>query len=158
MKKYINLLMTLISLFFMILSILKNNLLCAILGILAFIVLLTLFHEMGHALFCKINKNKITRIFICFFYIKDKKIYLTNFFRLQSFCAFIKRKKNAIVYLGGPIISFFVTIIIGILLIYTKICVVLFYLILSLIYSIINIIPYGKSDMILFLEERRTQK
>lgn len=156
-KCYVYIIVIIASLIAMILSIIKNDFLLTFFAIPSFFVILTLLHELGHAMFCKLNKNIITRIFVCFFCInmKDKKIYFMDYFRFQSYCAFIKKKNNAIIYLGGPIISIVVTSIIGAYVFETKKYEMIFYFIISVLYTIINIIPYGKSDINSYIEERR---
>ena len=101
-----------------IVSLFIGSLFLSLLGIPGIFVISSFFHEMGHMIACFINGNKITKIRVYFLEFSEGKIKLRDKFRLDSSCSFIRSRNDAIVYLGGPIVSFlltFILLIVGIL-------------------------------------------
>lgn len=122
-------------------------------------VFITVFiHEMGHYIGCKINNNIVTSINTPLFVIKGNKANIINTLFPKCYCGFIKKHNNALAYIGGPIMSLLLILVLIYIMIKTKMVVMRWFVIIAGIAFTVNILPYKNNDMMMFCRELRKNK
>lgn len=135
-----------------------NNMVLNILSIPAICCFSIVIHEMGHCIGCIINHNAITMVSTPLFAIKGNKVYIANTFIPKCYCGFIKNNNNALAYIGGPIMSLLLILVLTHIMIKTKILVIQWFVIIAGIVFMVNILPYKNNDMMMFCRELRKNK
>lgn len=125
------------------------------------VLLLSLFHELGHLLNCAIYRQKINAFYFLMFHISSKGIQFRKDCSLKSYCTFAKGPHDLAIYAGGPIASLLAVCIVGVVLHRASLAILCLYSIISLLHLLSNLIPYRRNDMkriIEIIRERRCNK
>lgn len=129
----------------------------AVAGLPGYILLLSVLHECGHLIGCRINKNPVTGLYVVFFGVRPGSVFLLQHPKPQSYCTFHRQKRNGIAFLGGPIMSLCVTLAVWFIWRAAGSSVWTLYFLISLIHFLKNLIPVKNSDMQALLRERKRQ-
>ncbi len=134
--------------------ILRPSLIAAMVGLPFYLLILSIFHESGHVLGCLINKNKVTGITVSSFSLREGRILIEKYPSIYGSCSFIRKEKNAIVFMGGPVVSILLS---GVLLMVASSKWTLpgtkLYAAVTVIHCVRNLVPLYQSDMKQFIQE-----
>lgn len=150
--------LSILSMICAVLSLFTGRITFSLLGLPGAFIISSFFHEMGHALACGINGNKITKIRVYFLEFTKGKIKLRDEFRLDSSCSFIRTSNDAVVYLGGPIASFLLTLILFIIWLLTRSQVWVIFFEVFLLRLVKNILSKENNDINNAVGEFRKEK
>ena len=135
-------------------SVYTRSLVFALLGLPFFAVTVSISHEFGHALGCKLQKGKLTRIQTALFSIENRRFRIHERPCFGGYCGFIKTENDALVYLGGPLAS---AICFGLCLTWLLLTrpnpAALLYTVTSGVHLLKNCLPFGHHDLHLFVKE-----
>ena len=142
----------------LVVAICRHDIWMSVAGLPGYLFLLSLLHECGHVLGCKLNRSKLTGVCVVFFGVRQGKLYLLQQPKPESYCTFIRKERNGIVFLGGPVVSLVVTLLVLSLVVTTGSYVWLIYYLVSALHLLKNLIPGRNSDMQMLLKEGKKQK
>ena len=110
-KKIFTITIMIVSFVLFIVSFFKEDIINIILSIPFIVLLVDFFHEFGHILACLITKTKIVSVKVLFFEIIGNKVYFLDRIYLGGSVKFPSNSKwRSLIYLMGPIFSFFLLI------------------------------------------------
>ena len=138
---------------------LTENWILFLIGLPCFLNLIILVHECGHAVFCRLNGNTVTSIKIPFLTVEKGSVQINTKPDFNSYCAFIRSKDDALVYVGGPLFSLFLSFALFALWVLTAHFTALLSTLVALLHFLKNLIPLGGSDarmLAVELKKRRT--
>ena len=136
------------------LSIRTDRLIICLLGIPFVLLAVSTLHELGHALGCIINKNKITCIRTALFTFQEGRLSLNERLSIGGYCTFIKSEHDAPVFLCGPLASLLCFCVCLAWWLCTKpdnaalVCTVI-----TGLHVLKNGLPHGNNDLRLFIKE-----
>lgn len=142
-------------------AIAAENMAAAWLGAPGMVLLLSLFHELGHLLSCAICGQKVNAFCYFTFHISSQGIHFRKDRSLRSYCTFAKGSNDLAIYAGGPIASLLAVCIVGVLLCRANLTIRCLYGTISLLHLLSNLIPGRRNDMkriIEIIRERRCNK
>ena len=135
-------------------SVYNRSLIFALLGLPFFAVTVSVLHEFGHALGCKLQKGKVTRIQTALFSIESRRFRIHEKPYFGGYCGFIKSENDSLVYLGGPLAS---AVCFGLCLTWLLLTLpnpaALFYTVTAGVHLLKNCLPFGHHDLHLFVKE-----
>lgn len=152
--KTVNFLIYLVSFLCFLLFLIAGDSLFTALGCIPFFILLCAgFHELGHCAGCLLTGSKIREVQLPLFTVEENRFRFNSRISPVSCCSFQKSRMPWLVYLMGPLFSLVLfglslwaclafpnrTIIAGCILSFTVLAV--------------NIVPYKRNDMAMFLRE-----
>lgn len=146
-KKTLLLIGFLISLISYIFAIKEDSIILALAGVPSFLNIIILLHECGHAFACKLNGNRITCIKVPLVKITKIGLEINSTPNFDSYCSFISKKSDLIVYIFGPIFSLLGCLAFLVCSILTNNNVLSISTVLLLMHFLKNMIPMGESDI-----------
>ena len=115
-------------------------------------------HELGHALGCFINHNKILVLKTPFFIYDNSKFDVMPCFTVNFMCMFKKSANNCIVYFVGLFSSFILFVMLGVCSLLTGSTVFAIGCVLSGGILVINLLPVKGNDMYMVIYEFKKKR
>ena len=115
-------------------------------------------HELGHALGCFINHNKLLVLRTPFFIYDDSKFDIMPCFTLHFMCLFKKSASNYRVYFAGLFSSFVLFVVFGVCSLLTGSTVFAIGCVLSGGILVINLLPVKGNDMYMVIHEFKKKR
>ncbi len=111
-------------------------------------------HELGHCIGCYLNSNKITSVATPLFTYHGGKIEIANDIVPKSYCSFVKRENDSLVYISGPLTSLGLAVLTGSIYYMFESSSLAVFALVAIFVFLINMIPGKNGDLTKFIKEK----